>query len=167
MDFVDLLKAVLMNQAAHTQGHMQESYDQRMGQSYVDYGNMIEVMPRWVSNPRPGQQTRAASRIYSAGFKGQDEAGESLRDTEMKAPYDLASAIYKAMYLAGLPRALGAETKGDDKMLNALHGSFPSVAIAGGAVGDVLEYLYPDSRFGIKTGYSAEGLPLLMATYRF
>jgi len=120
MDYSEVLKALLMNQATHTGGHMEEAYRQGMRPSYVDWGKGIEVVPRWVSNPRTSQQKRSAAQWHGAGFKGQQKSARQLQDTELEQTYRAIEGLYKLGYLGGVK---SKNAQGDIKNLERITGN--------------------------------------------
>lgn len=164
MAFKNLLKAALMNQATHTQGHMDEAYRQGMSPAYVDWSEGVEVVPRWVSNPKTDQQKRAASIWHGAGFKGQAEAGEQLQGTELELPYRAIEGLSKLGYIAGMKTS---GTQGDIENLERTSGNKLIKPIVGvSAVVDLLKAYKPNKDWDVRF-VTPQGAPGLMFNKRF
>ena len=164
MELADLVKAYLMNQVAHTQGHMGTAYDMRMSPAYVDYKRGVEVVPEWVSRPGTNQQRREATQWHGAGFTGQQDVGKKLEGTNMEVPYNIMQGLYKLGYLAGVkPSAI----EGDPSAMERISGNkYTKPALTLSALANLYKAKNPDSKYSLDF-ITPEGAPGLMATTKF
>jgi hypothetical protein len=164
MDFQNILKAVLMNQAAHTGGHMDMAYQMGMRPAYVDYKNLEEVVPRWVSSPRNDDERRKATAWHGAGFEGQQDLGKQLFGTETKQSYDRSQGLYKLAYALGVhPSSI----EGDVESMERISGNKATKALLGAsALSDIFGYYNPDRRWGLDF-ITPQGAPGLKFNWRF
>lgn len=167
MDYSELLKAFLMNQAAHTQGHMQNAYSAGMVPAHVDWSQGIEVVPEWVSNPRTDQQRIAATKWQGAGFEGQQDMGKQLLGSGMEQEYALAQGISKLLYPILAPMVSKSLGEGDIENIERFSGNKATAPLLGvSALSDLYQAYNPGSRFSADF-ITPQGAPGLKLNWRF
>lgn len=165
MEIAELLKAFLMNQAAHTGGHMQNAYDAGMDPAYVNWKKGVEVVPSWVSSPQNDQQKRTATQWQGSGFTGQQELGNEESMKEMASEYALAQGLYKLGYLSKLTLPTG--TQGDVENMERISGNKMTPALLGlSALSDLYKAYNPESRLSADF-ITPQGAPGIKFNWKF
>lgn len=139
MDLQALIAAYLISQGAHTGGHFYEANKQDVPAKM----NMYALSESWQARNR--QQD---ADINGAGFSMQDRVREMLPDEERKN-VALANAIFKGLYLAGLPNKLSGNIQqgGDVAGMERSSGNkYAKAIVASSIVGDLIRSRSPDSR---------------------
>ena len=164
MGIVNLLQSFLLNQGAHTQGHMDLAYQMGMHPAYVDYRNLQEVVPRWVSHPRTDDERRRAAAWHAAGFKGQEQLGKQAAETELAQPYELTQGLYNLGYALGVQPS---SIEGDVDQLERISGNKATRAfLATSALTKILNSRNPDSRWSLDF-IAPQGAPGLKYSVKF
>lgn len=166
MDYAELLKAFLMNQAAHTQGHMSMSYDMGMDPRLtgVNWRQGTESVPDWVISPRTDQQRQAATQWNGAGFTGQQKLRNQLMGSEIAPEYNIAQGLQKLGYLAGIKPS---GTAGDIENMERISGNKMVTPLLGAsALSDLYQAYNPDSRWNLEY-ITPQGAPGLQFNWKF
>ncbi len=182
---MDILTASILNQLVHTGGHFDKASkegadislhgrDLAERWSYkpsstetkkilIPVGKKelkeLEVkIPRYDKNPK-----EVDSNIHGAGFEAQDKIGGLLQD----ANFNKASAIMKALYLAGIQNRIGNGINGDIRNLARSSGNkaVPGL-LALSALDDLRRVKDPKSTWGVDFTV-IDGAPGLLYNKRF
>lgn len=164
MNLLDLISAYAITAGAvHPHGHVAEGYRNDVPMR-IDYRSGTEKL----SKQMPDRMT--ATQIHGAGFEAQDDIKNAMADPKAKSEMSIANALYKALYLSGIPDkfAKGMDQGGDIGAMEKTSGNnHLREILTASMLADLIAYKYPNKNWDVGFSTFGTGQPGLKLNVKF